>query len=91
MNDDLDESVLGVLLRRSKSKVSGIHARRVVAGVADYKPVLWLDAPISCPGYAVREIPTAGGPRRLPSTIAFADRALPYPAHGWVGRGYADS
>lgn len=77
MDDNRTESVFRVLLRRAKSKVGGIHTGRVVAGVADNKPFLGLDAPIGCPGYAVREIPAAGGPRRLPSTVALADRALP--------------
>lgn len=77
MNYNLNESVFGVLLRRSESKVSGIHTGRVVAGMADNKPVLGLYAPIGCPGYSVRKIPAAGGPRRLPSTVALADRALP--------------
>lgn len=60
MNDDLDESVFGVLLRRSESQVSGIHAGRIIAGVANNKPVLGLDTPIGGPGNTVSEIPTAG-------------------------------
>lgn len=91
MDDNRTESVFRVLLRRAKSKVGGIYTGRVVAGVADDQPVLRLDTPIGGPRYAVSEIPTAGGPRRLPSTVAFADRALPYPAHGGVCGGYADS
>lgn len=60
MNYNLDEGVFGVLLRRSKSKMSRIHAGRIIAGVANNKTFLGLDAPIGCPGYAVREIPAAG-------------------------------
>lgn len=60
MNYNLDESVFRVLLRCPESEVSGIHTGRVVAGMADNKTFLGLDAPIGCPGYAVREIPAAG-------------------------------